>query len=181
MEEKMLIQQLKQKNQIALEKIISYYSAYVHTVVRNVLGTYMKAEDIEEVVSDAFVLLWNHAEQIREDSTTLKSYLASIARNQALKKLRNHNPLICTLDDDILILDESIDPIERSEQKHMLESALSLMNELDREIFIRYYYFMEKTNHIAEQLKMNESTVRSRLSRGRSNLKQILIKGGLST
>jgi RNA polymerase sigma-70 factor (ECF subfamily) len=84
--------------------------------VRNMIGTYMKTEDIEEVVSDAFVLLWNHASQIRENSTTLKSYLAAISRNQALKKLRSHNPQLCALDDDILILDYPRDPIEESEQ-----------------------------------------------------------------
>jgi RNA polymerase sigma-70 factor (ECF subfamily) len=60
----------------------------------------------------------------------------------------------------------------------MLEWALSLMSELDREIFIRYYFFMEKTTEIAEQLDMNESTVRSRLSRGRSYLRQVLTEGG---
>jgi RNA polymerase sigma-70 factor, ECF subfamily len=78
LEETTLIQQLKQGHQSALEKIIDIYAAYVNTVVRNVIGTYMKAEDIEEVVSDAFVLLWKQAAQIRENSTTLKSYLAAM-------------------------------------------------------------------------------------------------------
>ncbi|MDF2653033.1 MAG: DNA-directed polymerase sigma-70 factor, partial [Paenibacillus sp.] len=82
------------------------------------------------------------------------------------------------LEDDILIVDDRGDPIEKSDQKHMLEWALSLMKELDREIFIRYYFFMEKTADIAEQLGMRESTVRSKLSRGRTFLREVFIKGG---
>ncbi len=179
MEEIVLIERLRQQDQSALEKIMDRYTSYVYTVVKNVIGTYMKAEDIEEVVSDVFVLLWNHAAQIHEKSPTLKSYLAAIARNQALKKLRRYNPQICPLDDDILVMDDSSSAIEESEQKQMLEWALSIMNEIDREIFIRYYFLMQKTTSIAEQLHMNESTVRSRLSRGRGYLKQILTEGGV--
>jgi len=75
-------------------------------------------------------------------------------------------------------LDNSRDPIEEADRKQILEWALSLMNERDREIFIRYYFFMEKTTAIAEQLAMNESTVRSRLARDRSYLRHALIDGG---
>ncbi|MCD9026429.1 sigma-70 family RNA polymerase sigma factor [Cohnella silvisoli] len=177
MEETTLIQQLKQGHHSALERIIDIYAAYVSTVVRNVIGTYMKVEDIEEVVSDAFVLLWHNAAKIHENGT-LKSYLAAIARNQALKKLRSYYPQICSLDDDILILDDSSDPIEQSELKNMLEWALSSMKEVDREIFIRHYFFMETTIVIAGRLEMNESTVRTRLLRGRDYLRQVLTEGG---
>lgn len=178
MEESTLLRQLKQGQQSALERLIDIYAAYVSTIVRNVIGKHMKNEDVEEVVADVFVLLWTRAAQIRDDCTTIKSYLAAIARNQSLKKLRDHSPRTYPLDDDVLIADDSMDVFAESEQKHFLEWALSLMSELDREIFIRYYYFMEKTADIAEQLHMNESTVRSRLSRGRDYLRQAIRDGG---
>ncbi len=173
-----LLHQLKQGKQSALEHLIDMYAGYVSKIVRNVIGSQMKNEDVEEVVSDVFVLLWTHAGQIREDSKTIKSYLAAIARNQSLKKLREHAPRMYPLDDDILIVEDSTSAFAESEQKYFLEWALSLMSELDRNIFVRYYFLMERTADIAEQLQMNESTVRSRLSRGRDYLRQVLRDGG---
>ncbi|BBI30900.1 sigma-70 family RNA polymerase sigma factor [Cohnella abietis] len=177
MEEKILIQQLKHKSQPALEHLIDLYSAYVSTIVRNIIGAQMRIEDIEEVVSDVFVLLWNNATQIQENGS-LKSYIAAIARNQALKKLRNLDPQFCLLEEDILIVRDTNDPLKESENKQELEWIFSTMEKQDREIFLRYYFFFEKTKDIALQLKMNESTVRSRLLRGRAFLKQRLIEGG---
>ncbi|MFB9274396.1 sigma-70 family RNA polymerase sigma factor [Cohnella cellulosilytica] len=180
MEESILLKQLKQRRQSALEELIGLYGAYVSTIVRNVIGSRMKNEDVEEVVSDVFVLLWTHAERIRDDSTTIKSYLAAIARNQSLKKWREHHPHTYPLDDDILTAEISTNEWAELERRDWLEWALSLMSERDREIFIRYYFLMEKTAVIAEQLRMNESTVRSRLSRGRENLRQAIENGGLT-
>lgn len=88
MEEPFLIEQLKQGQPAALERIIERYAAYVSAIVRNVIGDYMKAEDVEETVSDVFVLLWNHAARLR-DGSSLKPYLAAIARNQALRRWRS--------------------------------------------------------------------------------------------
>lgn len=178
MEESKLIDRLKQGDPSALASIIDRYAGYASTIVRNIIGAYMKSEDIEEAVSDVFVRIWHHAAQIQDNCVTLKSYLAAIARNEALKKLRGYRPQLVPLEDDVLFVDDANAPLERSEKKQVLEWALSLMGEQDREIFVRHYFFMEKTSAIARQLGMNESTVRSRLSRGRGYLRQALLEGG---
>ncbi|WP_123042860.1 RNA polymerase sigma factor [Cohnella candidum] len=177
MEERELIRQLKERNPSALERIIEIYTAYISTVVNNVIGHWMKTEDVEEVVADTFVLLWRNAAQVQE-SGTLKSYLATIARNQALKKLRSYNPRVHPLDDELEWIVDRNDFRSKTELRHALEWALSSMSDLDREIFLRYYFFMEKTASIAERLNTKEATVRSRLSRGRKYLKEKLIEGG---
>lgn len=160
-----------------MEEAIDRYAAYVGTIVRNAIGDYMKAEDVEEVVADAFALLWHHAARLREGGP-LKPYLAAIARNQARKKLRGFNPQLNPLDDDTLAVEGAGDALAQSERKQLLEWALSLMSETDKEIFIRHYYYMEKTATIAARLGMKEATVRSRLSRGRGYLRQVLTEGG---
>ena len=177
MEEQELVRQLKEGNPSALERMIEIYTAYISTVVKNVIGNWMKTEDVEEVVSDTFVLLWRNAAQIQEGST-IKSYLATIARNQALKKLRRFNPRVYPLDEELELIVDHNDFRTRTELRQALEWALSSMGDVDREIFLRYYFFMEKTASIADRLNTREATVRSRLSRGRKYLKEKLIEGG---
>lgn len=178
MDESVLIKELKQGDQSALETIIDIYSSYVGAIVKNIIGMYMKKEDIEEVTSDVFVLLWNNAEGLHESCISLKSYIAAITRNQSLKKLRGFNPDIYPLEENVLDIADYGICIEKSEQREVLLTAISNMSKVDREIFTRYYFFMEKTAAIAKQMDMNESTVRSRLFRGRSYLKQVLEDGG---
>jgi RNA polymerase sigma-70 factor (ECF subfamily) len=49
----------------------------------------------------------------------------------------------------------------------------------DREIFLRYYYYLQTSSQIAEAMGMEDSTVRGRLMRGRNHLKQMLLKEGI--
>jgi RNA polymerase sigma-70 factor (ECF subfamily) len=50
------------------------------------------------------------------------------------------------------------------------------MRPKDREIFLRYYYYLETTDEIAQKMHLSGSAVRSRLTRGRKTLKTILSK-----
>lgn len=82
MKDKRLILKLKQGDSKALNIIIEKYSSYVYTVIRNIIGDYMTEEDIEEVVSDSLVNLWNNSDKLSEDRP-LTPYLSAIARNAA--------------------------------------------------------------------------------------------------
>ena len=49
------------------------------------------------------------------------------------------------------------------------------MEPVDREIFLRFYYYYEKIAQIAAAMELTESAVKSRLSRGREKLKSRLL------
>ncbi len=178
MNEMILIRHLKKKKQAALERLIDHYAGYVTTIVRNILSSSMTAEDIEEVVSDVFFSVWNHADQITRGYQP-QAYIAAIARNTAKNKLRELRPNDCLLDNDVLLVDNRYDEqLEQSEQKEIIQQALQQMNPEDRMIFLKYYYFYEKISDISQAFSMNESTVKSRLYRGRSFLRQVLTERG---
>lgn len=161
----------------ALAKIISRYSGYVGAIVWNILRSTMTLDDAQEVVSDVFYALWNHADKVRPGK--LKAYLASIARNRARSALRSVGKDV-PLEEDVLVLPDA-DPenaVMREAEYAALRKALQEMSDPDQEIFLRHYYYYQTTAQIASELQMNINTVQSRLRRGRVTLKQKLIQGG---
>ena len=80
------------------------------------------------------------------------------------------------LDDDILILDEDsvFDSLEREDQDQEVRKLVYSMPQPDKEIFLRFYYYCQSVSVIADQMKMNPSTVKTKLRRGRERLRQSL-------
>jgi RNA polymerase sigma-70 factor (ECF subfamily) len=53
------------------------------------------------------------------------------------------------------------------------------MEQPDRDIFVRYYYYCQTTADIAREMALSPAVVRQRLHRGRDKLRQTLIEGGI--
>ena len=98
-EEQYLIRQIKSGSQNALETAIDRYGSYVKAIAANIIKPPMTDADIEEVVSDVFLSLWNHPGDPGRGS--LKGYLAAITRNKARDRLRSFH-IVVPLEDDIL-------------------------------------------------------------------------------
>lgn len=143
----------------------------------NIIGRSMTQSDVEEVVSDVFWALWNNADKI--DANRFKAYLGSMARNRAKNKLREMG-MDTYLEDDIVIVSDNTPEtaFEEQEQDLLVKQALLSMQHPDREIFLRHYYYYQTVSEIADEMDMNISTVKTRLSRGREKLKDSFSKGG---
>ena len=180
MDEIILMRKLKKKDERALGKIIDLYSAYITCTVWELLHKKGTKEDIEEVVADTFISLWLTAERINyKQYSSIKSYLAMIARNKAKDWLRSYRGGILELNDDILLIDGDVERlILQKEQQLIIGRTLEKLKEKDKAIFIMYYYRYKKIEEIAEILKMNPQTVKTRLRRGREILKRILLEEG---
>lgn len=161
----------------ALELLMDKYGSYVYRVIANVLLNAGSASDAEELTSDTFYAVWTHAGSI--DARNLKSYLAVTARNKAKSFLRKHREL--PMDLDTIPLSNGIsleDHAVEKELKQLLKQAIDKMRPQDRDIFLRYYYYLQTTSQISQLLNIPHSTVRSRLMRGRKKLQKILTKEG---
>ena len=172
-----LTEAIRDGDESALAAVISRYSGYVGAIVWNIMRCAMTLDDAQEVVSDVFYALWNHADNVQPGK--LKAYLAGIARNRARSALRRAGKDI-PLEDDILSLPDA-DPesaVMREAEYEALRKALQEMSDPDQEIFLRHYYYYQTTAQIASELHLNINTVQSRLRRGRETLKQKLIQGG---
>ena len=174
------LRRLQAGDQQALEWFIDRYSAYVGAVVNSVLQSSMSRADVDEVTADVFVALWRSAGRLIP--MNLKGWLSRVARSLALRKLREQSRDL-PLEEDVLVLEEDplIERLDREQRDRLVREAVSAMPQPDREIFLRHYYYCQSTSTIAEKMRMNVSTVKTRLRRGREKLRQRLARSGMTT
>ena len=171
-----LVEKLKKHDEKALSKIIEQQSGFVASVIYNTSKGSLTKEDIEEVIADVFVTLWNNAEKAQEGK--LKGYLCSIAKTRALNKIKSlKNTAVLNIDDydsedDFSIADET----EKKDIHRELREVITEIPLPNREILIRYYYYNQAVSQIAAEMKMNLETVKSKLRRTREKIKTKLIE-----
>lgn len=169
---------LKKGSTEALERIISDYSSYVCTVIRNFSRGRLSREDIDESAADVFIRLWQHRDRL-DAKCELKPYISAIARNIVKNRFRLVSPLSEDIDEIEAVSDFDLEQtVERSELMRCLNEGLMQVSKEDREIFLRFYFYGEKTSEIGRKLNLNSSTVRSKLTRTRSKLKDYLTERG---
>ena len=129
---------------------------------------------------DTFVTLWKNADKVQEDK--LKGYISCIAKSKAKNKLSalKHIDIIdieeTDIEDDFYISEQ----FEAEQLKNDILDILSSFKELDKEIFIRHYFYYQKLSDIAQITGLTNHNVKVRLFRTRNKLKQALIEKGYS-
>lgn len=168
-DEKKLLEGLKKKRKNSIEQAIEIYTPYLATVLYNMIGSSLPHEDVEEIVSDVFIMLWKNADHIDLSKGTLRGYCAASARNFALKKLEKQKRYAKVPSDF-----EHTFYLSEKEEKDQLWEAVMSLGDPDNEIFVRFYKYGERLSEIASATGLNLSTVKSKLSRGKVKLKKIL-------
>ena len=179
MDDRQALRALRRGDAAALEMLMARYTPYVTATAAAVLGPGASAQDVEETAADAFIALWKNAGSIRPDK--LRQWLAAVTRNGARNRLRARR-LTLPLEDDAVLLECEMPDFEaeRRALEHAVQSAVLALDQPDRDIFLRHYYYYEPVAEIAAQLGMNGSTVKSRLRRGREKLRRALEQGGFA-
>lgn len=119
----------------ALEEAMERYAPYAAKIISAYLNRTLPPEDMEEVLSDVFLRLWNSREQLRGEE--VKPYLAAIARNAARQRLRQFHPsepLPENWEDDTPLPEQQA---ERAEQAEALRQAIDAMPPPERALFLR--------------------------------------------
>lgn len=180
MREDIILRKMRAGEPEGLEELMNRYIPYVSTIVWNILRTSMTAEDAEEVVSDVFLAAWNQAAELKSGSA--KAWLGAVARHKAKTKLRQMGRDL-PLEEDILEIPDESTPVtvaEKAEERKLVRRAVDQLGEPDREIFLRHYYYAQSVKEISQGMRLNESTVKTKLRRGRLRLKTILLGWGVA-
>ena len=175
------------KNELNIEKIINDFSSSLYRFVKNnnYYGNnsyYLNKEDIEEIVSESFFVLWKNYKKMNL-SDNISNYLCGVSRNILLKKLRKNKIFNknVNIEDYQNILDSKKDVEDmfyEQERISFMENIVLGLDSESREIFILYYYEQRKVKEISKILNISESKVKTRLHRIRKKLKKELKEGG---
>ena len=142
-------------------------------------------EDAEECVSAAYLVLWNKIPPTRPNN--FKAFICKVTRNLSLKKLefahaakRSANAVVSLSEIETTLPDYRIaQGVGCEELGKLISDFLRKEKELDRNVFLRRYWFFDSISDIASLYALNENRVKSMLFRTRNRLRAYLKKEGV--
>ena len=179
--EEMLIRLAKKGDSAAFEQIVKLYEKAVYN---SALYVTKNREDALDVSQEVFIKLWRSLPSYRGEAS-LKTWIATITKNCAIDYVRARNQKqAASLTDgeneeqhDIADTDISSDPqksFERDERAKAVRKAVASLDEPIRQTLILREFHGLSYAEIATALQISEGTVKSRISRGREQVKEFL-------
>ena len=160
----------------ALERFRTLYTPLLRYIIAPILPD---ERDREECLADAVHRAWMSIEQFDSNRGSLAAWLAAIARNAALNRLREagRHPQWEPLDDHPHLSDPAQGPEEAAitaELVQALRRAVDGLSLWDRNLFLRKYYYYQSTAQMAAELGLTVRGVEGRLYRIRKHLQKEL-------
>lgn len=182
MNERELIARLQKRDEAAFEELIRQYEKKVYTPCFRMCGN---SEDAEEAAQDAFLALWRGIDRFRQESS-LSTWIYRLATNACIDTLRRRKKQSgsVSLDDEELFVDavdtspQPQETVEHRETQKLLQEGLSALPEEYRKVLILREIEGLSYTEIAESASIELGTVKSRISRGRSLLRNFLSGNG---
>ena len=160
------------------------YEPYCAAVARSLLND---PRDQEECLSDTWLRAWNAIPPQRPRS--LGAFLAKITRNLAINRLRDGNAQRRGGGQVPLALEElreCVSPegspegeLDRQAAEEALNRFLDGLPPLQREVFLRRYWYLDSIEDIARRAGWSKSRVTTTLHRLRVRLRAHLIQEGI--
>jgi RNA polymerase sigma-70 factor (ECF subfamily) len=183
-EELRFVKAAKKGDASAFEALVLANEKLIYNVALKLTGN---PDDALDVSQDTFLKAYSNISSFRGDSR-FSAWLYRLCYNACmdfLKKTRNSNVSSMTAPDGSDIQYDIPDPgplpdetLERHELQRKIHSALMTLSEDKREIIVMREFSCMTYTDIADALKIEEGTVKSRLSRARLALAEILKKDG---
>ena len=175
-----LVSRARDRDEAAIRAIIKANNRLLYRLARGILRSDSEAED---VVQETYVRAFTHLDQFRGDSS-LATWLARIAMNEALGRLRSQRPTVewaslpsGAIEAQVIQfpLSASIDPEKTMAQREIqtvVEHAIDELPEPFRLVFITRVVEGMSVEETADILDLKPETVKTRLHRARAMLRE---------
>lgn len=176
-----LVQRVLSGERSAFEALVARHIARCQAVARSVLGN---DPAVDDVVQEAFMRAYNRLGQLAQPAQ-FPSWLATIARNEAITWLRNQkNKRSVTMENVVLIAPEAED--ESAQQRgedyingQLLRLTIGRLKDSYREIITLKYDAGLSYEEMAESLGTTVGNVEKRLYRARKALQREMLKSSV--
>ncbi|MBR5410041.1 MAG: sigma-70 family RNA polymerase sigma factor [Clostridia bacterium] len=175
---------LFQRDEEALRRLTEGCGRLCRRLAFDVLGS---TPDAEEVLDDALLQVWNTVPPA--DPPSMKSYLMLIVRSRAIDRLRSRERVRRGGGQGTAVLEELADLLpdsaadgrdlpDRLALKEALAGFLKSLDENERTLFLRRYWWFTPVKEIAAEENLSVGAVKMRLARTREKLRDHLRREG---
>lgn len=183
MDDEQIIRLFNRRSGQAVSALSDKYGRVCTRVARNILSD---PRDAEECLNDAYLAVWNTIPP--QNPSPLLSYVCRIVRNLALKKYHSltaqkrdsaYHIALDELEHCLSSPDTAENLLEAGELAEGMNCFLGTLEQKNRIIFVRRYWYTDSIEDIARKMGMTRHNVTVRLSRTRERLKKYLESEGL--
>lgn len=171
------IQRVLAGNTADFEEIMRRYNQRMFRAARSILKDDTEAED---AVQQAYLSAYQNLSSFRGDAQ-LSTWLTRIAVNEALRRRRKSGgpaalSVVEEVPDKLDLRPTPEERVSQSQLRQLLESAIDLLPESYRIVFVMREVEGLSTREVGECLDLSEEAVRVRLHRARASLRSWLIE-----
>ena len=178
MEEKDLICRAARGDAEAFRQLVEAYQTPAYRLAARMCGP----DSAEDVTQEAFLAAWRALPEFRGDCR-FSTWLYRLVSNAAIDCLRREKKHRDTGDvDDLELPDGGPSPqeqAERSDTRDAVRRALDRLSPEHRPVLLLRFLQELDYGEIARALNVSEGTVKSRINRAKSKLREVLAAGNL--
>lgn len=175
MNDKKIIAGIIRRDEQIFAFAIQKYSGLLWKIAASVLINAASAQDVEECVADVFIYLWQNPEKYDPDRAKLSSWLSLVARSRAVDRYRR-----IAGKRELPLEEAAVQSLgwgmaaEADEEQERLRLCIGRLEENEKELILRRYYYEQKPAEIAVALDLPKKQVENKLYYARQKLKKMM-------
>ena len=179
MEDHEIIELYVNRDENAIRETQNKYGAFCTGIA---LGLLHIKEDAQECVNDTYMAAWNRIPPLIPEC--LKAFLGRVTRNIAIsmyrrKRCESMELMLSELGECLPARENTENSVDAKQLGEYISEWADTLAEQDRMIFVRRYWYADKSYELARKTGMSASGMSRKLSRLRKSLRKYLTERGV--
>ena len=169
-----LLDRFRSDRDAGAEALLAQYGPLLRYVIGGILRD---PQDAEDCFSEVSLALWQKLDSFSPEKGALAAFLTAVSRNTALNHLKarqRREAHLTEAETEPVHRQTPEDELLRRERAERLRAAIAGLDQGDRKLFYRKYYYLQSTVQMAAELGLTERAVEGRLYRLRKRLQREL-------